>query len=202
VSKTVLYMSMSVDGFIAGPNVAPGNGLGDQGQCLHEWFLPDADPEKRAGGHLSGANREVVDEAMGTGAVVVGRRTFELADGWGGDHHDGVPIFVLSRRQPDPALTWPGVTYVDDITTAMTMAKDAAGPKDVLVHGARTARLALAAGVLDELQIHLVPVLLGQGEPLFEDLPPSHIELELLRAVDGPGVTHLRYRVTNAGTAG
>jgi dihydrofolate reductase len=81
----------------------------------------------------------------------------------------------------------------------MNMAKDVAGDKDVLVHGARTAQLALAAGVLDELQIHLIPVLLGQGEPLFEDMPPDHIELELLRAADGPGVAHLRYRVRTAG---
>lgn len=199
VSKTVLYMSMSVDGFIAGPNVAPGNGLGDKGHRLHAWFLPDADPAYRSGSHLAGVNREVMDEVMATGAVVVGRRTFELADGWGGDHHDGVPIFVLSRHQPDPEPQWPGVTYVNDVTAAMNMAKDAAGDKDVLVHGARTAQLALAAGVLDELQIHLVPVLIGQGEPLFENMPPDHIELELLRAVDGPGVTHLRYRVRTAG---
>jgi dihydrofolate reductase len=199
MGKIVLYMSMSVDGFIAGPNVAPGNGLGDKGERLHQWFLPDGDPEHRTGDHLAGVNREIVDEAMRTGAVVVGRRTFELADGWGGDHHDGVPIFVLSRHQPDPELQWPGVTYVSDVTTAMNMAKDAAGDKDVLVHGARTARLALAAGVLDELQIHLVPVLIGQGEPLFEDMSSDHIELELLRAADGPGVTHLRYRVRTEG---
>jgi dihydrofolate reductase len=200
VSKTVLYMSMSVDGFIAGPNAAPGNGLGDKGHRLHEWFLPDADVDRRRDlDHLAGVNREVMDEVMATGAVVVGRRTFELADGWGGDHHDGVPIFVLSRRQPDPEPQWPGVTYVSEVTAAMNMAKDAAGDKDVLVHGARTARLALAAGVLDELQIHLIPVLFGQGEPLFEDMPPDHIELELLRAVDGPGVAHLRYRVRTAG---
>ncbi|MFI6294863.1 dihydrofolate reductase family protein [Nonomuraea sp. NPDC050790] len=199
MSKTVLYMSMSVDGFIAGPNVAPGNGLGDRGQRLHEWFLPDADAEHRTGSHLAGVNRDVMDEALATGAVVVGRRTFELAGGWGGDHHDGVPIFVLSRRQPDPELQWPGVTYVGDVTAAVSMAKDAAGGKDVLVHGARTARLAIAADVLDELRIHLIPVLLGQGEPLFEDMPPDHVELELLSAVDGPGVAHLRYRVRTAG---
>ena len=199
MSKTVLYMSMSVDGFIAGPNVAPGNGLGDGGERLHQWFLPDGDPEQRTGTRLSGVNREVMDEAVRTGAVVVGRRTFELAEGWGGDHHDGVPIFVLSRRAPDPKLTWPGVTYVSDIAAAMGEAKDAAGDRDVLVHGAHTARLALAAGVLDEVQIHLVPVLLGQGEPLFADLPAESIERELLRSVDGPGVTHLRYRVGKAG---
>ncbi len=199
MSKSVLYMSMSVDGFISGPNAAPGNGLGDKGHRLHEWFLPDADAEHRRDlDRLAGVNREVMEEAMATGAVVAGRRTFELAGGWGGDHHDGVPIFVLTRlRAAEPH--WPGVTYGNDVTAAMTAAKDAAGDKDVLVHGARTARLALDAGVLDELQIHLVPVLLGQGEPLFADMPPDHIELELLRAADGAGVTHLRYRVRTEG---
>jgi dihydrofolate reductase len=193
-------MSMSVDGFIAGPNAGPGNGLGDRGHRLHEWFLPDADADRRTDlDHLAGANREVMDEVMATGAVVVGRRTFELAGGWGGDHHDGVPIFVLSRRRPAPELQWPGVAYVSDVAAAMDMARGAAGDRDVLVHGARTARLALAAGVLDELRIHLVPVLIGQGEPLFEDMPPDHIELELVHSADGPGVTHLRYRVRTEG---
>jgi dihydrofolate reductase len=199
-SKAVLSMSMSVDGFIAGPHDGPGNGLGDGGHRLHAWFLSSEDVEhKEFFGTLDGANREVMDELMSTGAVVVGRRTFELAGGWNGDHHDGVPIFVLSRRPPDPAMRHPGVTYVSDVTDAMQAAKAAAGDKDVLVHGALTARLALAAGVLDELQIHLVPVLLGQGRRLFDDMPPDHVELELLRAVDGPGLQHLRYRVRREG---
>ncbi len=200
MGKTVLYMSMSVDGFIAGPGEGPGNGLGDGGHRLHEWFLPGAGAgHKGAADRLAGVNREVMDEVMSTGAVVVGRRTFELAGGWGGDHHDGVPIFVLSRHQPDAKMRWPAVTYVSDVKSAMHVAKDTAGEKDVLVHGAVTAQLALAAGVLDELQIHLIPVLLGQGHRLFEDMPPDHIELELLRALDGPGVLHLRYRVRPAG---
>ncbi|SRR6266568_1272372 len=200
MSKAVLYMSMSLDGFVAGPNVGPGNGLGDGGHRLHEWFLPDAGAGRQgAADHLTGVNREVMDEVMATGAVVVGRRTFELAGGWGGDHHDGVPIFVLTRHQPDARLQWPAVTYVSDVKRAMDLAKDAAGEKDVLVHGAVTAQLALAAGVLDELQLHLIPVLFGQGHRLFEDMPPGHIELELLRALDGPGVLHLRYRVRPAG---
>jgi dihydrofolate reductase len=200
MSKTVLYMSMSLDGFIAGPNEAPGNGLGDGGHRLHEWFLPSAGAgHQGAADHLTGVNRELMDELMATGAVVVGRRTFELADGWGGDHHDGVPIFVLTRHQPDTRLQWPAVTYVSDVKRAMDLAKDAAGEKDVLVHGAVTAQLALAAGALDELQLHLIPVLLGQGHLLFEDMPPDHIELELLRALDGPGALHLRYRVRPAG---
>jgi dihydrofolate reductase len=200
MSKTVLYMSMSVDGFVAGPNEGPDNGLGDGGHRLHEWFLRDADADhKAANDRLTGVNRDVVDEFMATGAVVVGRRTFELAGGWSGDHHDGIPIFVLSRRPPDPDLQWPGVSYVNDVTTAMRMAKDAAGERNVLVHGAVTARLSLSAGVLDELQIHLVPVLLGQGRLLFDDMPAEHIELELLRAQAGRGVQHLRYRVQSAG---
>jgi dihydrofolate reductase len=139
----------------------------------------------------------MMDEAMATGAVVAGRGTFEPAGGWGGDHHDGVPIFILSRHQPDAEVAqWPLVTYVSDIETAMARAKDAAGEKDVLVHGVGTARLALAAGVLDELQIHLIPVLLGEGRRLFEGLGAEHIELERTRVLEGEsGVTHLRYRV-------
>jgi dihydrofolate reductase len=196
MSRAVLYMSMSVDGFIAGPHDGPDNGLGDGGHRLHEWLLIGADSDhKKIIDRLDGVNREIVDEFMSTGAVVVGRRTFEAAGGWDGDHHDGVPIFVLSRHQPDPAFRWPGVTYVSDVADAVHRAKDAAGDKDVLVHGAVTAQKALAAGVLDELQLHLVPVLLGQGRRLFDDMPPGHVELELLRAQDGPGVQHLRYRV-------
>ena len=102
-----------------------------------------------------------------TWAAVTGRRTFELADDWGGDHHDGLPIFVLTRREPGSETgQWPLITYATDVRTAMTEAKQAAGDKNVLVHGAGTAQLALAAGVLDELEIHLMPVLLGQGRSL------------------------------------
>jgi dihydrofolate reductase len=198
VSATVLYMSMSLDGFIAGPNEGPGNGLGDGGDRLHEWLWTGADAA-RSGvpGRPPGVNGQVFDELLATGAVVAGRGTFEPAGGWGGDHHDGVPIFVLTRQEPDSATRqWPLVSYVSDVTTAMTQAKRAAGDKNVLVHGAGTAQLALAAGVLDELEIHLVPVLLGQGRRLFDNLDPEHIELERTRLVEGEaGVTHVHYRV-------
>ena len=141
-------------------------------------------------------NGRVYDEFMATGAVVAGRGTFDPANGWGGDHHDGVPIFVLTHRQPDSSTrSWPLVSYVADVQTAMTQAKQAAGDKNVLVHGAGTAQLALAAGVLDELEIHLIPVLLGQGRRLFDHLGPEHIELESTRVLEGDGVTHLHYRV-------
>ena len=197
MAATVLYMSMSLDWFIAGPNEGPGNGLGDGGHRLHEWFLTGADADHKAISDLGGVNGQVVDEVMATGAVVAGRGTFEPAGGWGGDHHDGVPIWVLSRRAPGLDVSqWPLVTYVDDVRTAMAEAKRASGDKNVLVHGAGTAQLALAAGVLDELEIHLVPVLFGQGRRLFDERGPEHIELERTRVLEGEaGVTHLHYRV-------
>jgi dihydrofolate reductase len=190
VSATVLYMSMSLDGFIAGPNEGPGNGLGDGGHRLHEWAFPVGDADR------AGANAQIYDESMATGAIVAGRGTFEPAGGWGGDHHDGVPIWVLSRHEPGIDVSqWPLVTYVDDVRTAITEAKRAAGDKNVLVHGAATAQLALAAGLLDELEIHLVPVLFGQGRRLFDNLSPEQIELERTRVLEGDGVTHMHYRV-------
>ncbi len=197
MSATVLYMSMSLDGFIAGPNERPDNGLGDGGHRLHEWALRNAEAgHKEAAASLAGVNGEVFAEMMSTGAVVAGRGTFEPAGGWGGDHHDGVPIFILSRQEPGIDVSqWPLVSYVNDVTGAMTQAKEAAGDKNVLVHGAATAQLALGAGVLDELELHLIPVLFGQGRRLFEGLAPEQIELERTRVLEGDGVTHLHYRV-------
>ena len=198
MSATVLYMSMSFDGFITGPNAGPGNGLGDGGERLHEWIPMGDDPgPQQLAGRQTGVNGQVINEFMSTGAVVAGRGTFEPAGGWGGDHHDGVPIWILSRHEPGIDIgQWPLVTYVEDVETAMSEAKRAAGEKNVLVHGAAVAQLALAAGVLDELEIHVVPVLLGQGRRLFDDLSPEQIELERTRILEGEGgVTHMHYRV-------
>ncbi len=199
MSSTVLYMSMSLDGFIAGPNESPDNGLGDGGHRLHQWILPGAEGDdfKAAVGRLRGANRQIYDEFMSTGAVVAGRGTFEPASGWGGDHHAGVPIYILSRRPaPAWAADWPLVRYGSDLAAAMQDAKHAAGDKDVLVHGAGIAQRALTAGLLDELEIHLIPVLFGDGRRLFEHLGVEQCELERIRVLQGEGgVTHLRYRV-------
>lgn len=187
MGNTVLYMSMSLDGFIAGPNEADDNGLGDGGDRLHEWVFP---PE-------GGVNSQIVEEFMSTGAVIAGRGTFEPADGWKGDHHNGVPIWVLSRRPaPDWTTSLPAVHYTNDIEVAFREARDAAGERDVLVHGAATAQRAIAAGLLDEMEIHVIPVLLGEGRRLFEELGRKHRELErlMVRAGEG-GVTHLRYRL-------
>jgi dihydrofolate reductase len=143
----------------------------------------------------SGPAGELFDEWNATGAVLVGRRTVEQADHWGGDPH-GVPIFVPSHRPPGPSVAnYPLVTYVTDgIESAMAQAKAAAGERNVLVHGAYTAQSALQAGVLDELQIHQIPVLFGRGRRLFEVLP-SGVELEVVRVIDTPEATHIRYRV-------
>jgi len=182
-------MSMSLDGYIADPDDFLG---GDDGQRLHDWFAPDGDS-----GQPSGPAKQLLDELNATGAVVTGRRTAELMDHWGGDVHGGVPIFVPSHRPPGPAARWgyPLVTYVNDgIASAMAQAKAAAGERNVYVQGGYTAQRALEAGVLDELQIHLIPVLLGAGRRLF-DVLPSHVELDIVRVIDTPEATHLRYRI-------
>jgi dihydrofolate reductase len=191
MTKSVLHMSMSLDGFIAGADDGPGNGLGTGGSRLHEWL---GDPVS-AHPHFapSGLSGQVFAEVMATGAVVVGRKTFDFAGHWGGDHH-GVPIFVPTRgTSPEPQSGW--VHYVPDAATAMREAKAAAGDRDVMVHGAGLAQSLLREGLLDELEIHLIPVVLGDGRRLFG---ADRIELELTRVLDAPGVTHLRYRVVSS----
>jgi len=191
VSASVLYMSMSLDGYIAGPNDEPGNPGGDGFGRLHDWY-GDSQP---SGAGPSKASAEFLDEMNATGAVLAGRRTVEQVDHYNGHHH-GVPIFVPSHRPPGPSVAnYPLVTYVSDgIESAMAQAKAAAGDRNVLVHGAYTAQRALEAGVLDELQIHQIPVLLGQGLRMF-DVLPSPVELDVVRVIDTPEATHIRYRV-------
>jgi dihydrofolate reductase len=184
-------MSMSLDGYIAGPHDELGNPGGDGFGRLHEWLVtPDGEF-----GRPSGLGGQVWDEMIATGAVLSGRRTVEQVDHWKGDAH-GVPIFVPSHRPPGPSVAnYPLVTYVTDgIVSAMAQAKAAAGDRNVLVHGAYTAQRALEAGVLDELVIHQIPVLFGGGRRLFEVLP-SRVELEIVRVIDTPEATHIRYRV-------
>jgi dihydrofolate reductase len=170
-------MSMSLDGYIAGPNDEPANPGGDGFDRLHEWFTtPDGEF-----GRPAGPAGQLWDEMHATGAVLAGRRTVEQVDHWGGDAH-GRPIFVPSHRPPGPSVAnYPLVTYVTDgIASAMAQAKAAAGDRNVLVHGAYTAQRALEAGVLDELVIHQIPVLFGGGRRQFEVLP-SRVELEIVR---------------------
>lgn len=186
MGRLVLYMSMSLDGFIAGPDDRVGQELGRDGFRLFNW-LDDRMSD--------GPNGQVFREAMATGAVISGRRTFELAGRWQGDHHDGVPIFVLTHHIDDGDVPPGSARFVTDVADCAAQARAAAGDRAVMVHGAGAAQALLRAGLLDEMEIHLVPVLLGGGRSLFASLGPGHIELGLARVLDAPGVTHLRYRV-------
>jgi dihydrofolate reductase len=192
MANSVLYMSMSLDGYIAGPNDNPGNPGGDDFMRLHDWYGFVSTPPNTKG---TGLGAYFMDEVEATGAVLAGRRTVEQVDHWGGNHH-GVPIFVPSHRPPSESTAkYPMVTYVrDGIVSAMAQAKAAAGERNVMVHGAYTAQKALEAGVLDELQIHQIPVLFGTGRRMF-DVLPSRIELKIIKVIDTPQATHIRYRV-------
>lgn len=198
MGKIVLYMWISLDGFIAGPEDGPDRGLGIGGERLHDTLILDD------GGAVPATIRAedevaatVLAEVMDTGAVLTGRRTFDNGGRWDGDHHDGVPIFVLTRAIPaEPA---PGhARYVTDVREAAAQARQAAGDRDVLLHGAEAAQSLLRAGELDEMALQIVPVLLGQGRRLFENMPPEHVELELVRTLVGQGLLHTRYRVRAA----
>ena len=183
MSKSVLSMSMSLDGYIATPDDYLG---GADDERLHHWFASVGE---------SGPVKELVDAENACGAVLTGRRTAELMDHWGGDH-DGNPIFVVSHRPPGPAARYfyPKVHYVTDIVSAMEQAKAAAGDRTVELRGASVGQSALAAGVLDEIVVHQIPVLLGRGRRLFDELP-AEIELDVVEVIDTPEATHIRYRV-------
>jgi dihydrofolate reductase len=160
MARIRLDMTMSLDGYVAGPRDSVDEPMGVGGFRLFNWLDRRDDP---------GPNRTVYRELMATRAVVSGRRTYEHAGRWQGDHHDGVPIFVLTREVPDEPP--PGsVRYVTDVDECAAQARAAAGGGDVMVHGAGAGQALLRAGQLDELELHVVPVLLGQGRRLFDDL--------------------------------
>lgn len=194
MGRLVLYMSMSLDGFIAGPGDTQDNPFGASGHRLHAWLRSGGEEtgDFRPG---AGPGQTVFDEMISTGAVITGRRTGDFVGYWGGDHHDGVPIFVPTHQPP--ATTFPGdVRFVTDgAKSCARQAKAAAGQRDVLVHGAYTARECLRAGVLDVLEIQLIPVLFGAGRRLFDGLGPEHTELRLVRTLESPAAVHLRYEV-------
>ena len=198
MSEVFLTMAMSLDGFITGPDDNAENPAGTDGMRLMDWLdgeaVLDADGV-RAYRPKRPNSRRVFDEGMATGAVIAGRRTGEFAGYWGGDHHNGVPIFVPTH-QPPATNPYPRVHFVTDgIASCVEQARQAAGDQNVMMHGAYTGQQAIKAGVLDLIDIQLRPVLLGQGRRLFEDLPPEHIELDLVRRMEDPGVLHLRYAV-------
>ncbi len=180
-----LDMSMSLDGFVAGPKDDHDNPMGIGGFRLFNWLDHRNEP---------GPHSEAYAEATATRAFISGRHTYELANHWQGDHHDGVPILVLTHDVPDEPP--PGsVRFMTDVAACAAAAREAAGDADVLVHGAGAGQALLQAGELDELALHVVPVLLGQGKRLFDNLPADIKEFELVSHVSTPEALHLRYRL-------
>jgi dihydrofolate reductase len=207
-------ISVSLDGFVAGPNQSLDEPLGEGGEQLHEWVVATKTWRERhgkSGGEVT-PNDEVIRESSDrTGATVMGRRMYSggegtweddpNADGWWGDeppfHH---PVFVLTNHAREPVTKEGGTTFTfvtEGIGSAREQATAAAGEKDVLIAGGANAiQQCLSAGLVDEIQLHLVPVLLGGGVRLFDGLGTGDVKLELTRVIEAPDVAHLRYRVT------
>ena len=201
MGQVVFELSMSLDGFIAGPNDRPGLGLGEGGERLHQWAYDLASWRERHGlaGGQTNRDAELLDEAFrNTGASIVGRRMFDNAEGWGENPPFDMPVFVLTHQAREP-LVKGGTTFTfvtDGIESALAQARAAAGATNVAIGGgANVAQQYLKAGLLDEIEIHLVPILLGGGIRLFDHLGDAQIELERTRVIDSPSVTHLRFRV-------
>ena len=191
MSKVVSDVSMSLDGFITGPNVRAGNGMGDGGERLHAWMF-DAKSE---------ADAKIVEEKYAsTGAVILGKRMFDVGfEPWGDPPPFRMPVFVVTHEARTPLPMQGGTTYTfvtDGIEAALELAHVAAGDRNVGIWGgANIIRQYLRAGLLDELQLQLIPILLGDGTRLFEDLAPEGNELRRTRLIETPGATHLRFEV-------
>lgn len=193
---------MSLDGFVAGSNDGPERPLGDGGERLFAWhFGGDVNFRMPGGGpafKLSPASVELLREVYPTfGALVTGRRTFDITNGWGSNPPLGVPAFVVTHSVPQE---WvydgsPFTFVTDGVESAIEQAKAVAGDKNVGVGAASIAQQAIKAGLLDEIHIDLVPVLLGGGVRLFEHLGTGRIDLKRTRVIEAPGVTHLTFRV-------
>ena len=213
MSKVRVHISTSLDGYVAGPNQSMENPLGEGGEGLHDWVVPLKAWRERAGmegGEENVSTAVVRDEFANVGAEIMGRGKFgppsrgpwgddPWRGWWGDDPPFHKPVFVLTHHAREP-LTLSDTTFTfvtDGIEAALERAREAAGDGDVFIGGgAKTINLYLAAGLVDELELHVVPMLLGGGARLFDGVG-SAVTLELLRAVEAPGVTHLKYRVVN-----
>ena len=196
MTKVAAGITTSLDGYITGPNDGPGRGLGEGGERLHYWVFGGPwsyDEEPR--GEATGADKELLDEAMArVGAVVGGRNTFEAAGAWGGHNPFGVPFFVVTHKSDD-APPDAGFTFVNGLDEAIAQARNAAGGKDVFIMGgADVIRQALRAGYVEELSISIAPVVLGGGKRLFDDFEET-VNLEHLRLLQSSFATHISYRV-------
>ena len=202
MGKVAMGLSMSLDGFIAGPNDGPERPLGEGGELLFAWYS-SGDTEYRLPGtemvfEVSPQSAELLREAHSRmGAFVTGRRTFDITNGWGGSPPLGVPTFVLTHTVPQEWVYEgsPFTFVTDGVESAVEQARAAAGEKDVAVGAASVVQQCIGAGLLDEIHVDLVPVLLGDGVRLFEHLGAGPIELESTRVVEGAAVTHLTFRV-------
>jgi dihydrofolate reductase len=195
MSKVFVALAVSVDGFITGRDPGAGRGLGD-GSMLFDWYFDGDTPSQVFDGfRLSEPSSRVFDAIAGrVGVSLAGRNTYDDS-GWvnGGTPHPAAPLVVLSHR-PIPATNDRQTLVTTGIEDAVAVARDAAGDKDVALMGGGVTTAALAAGLVDEVILHQVPVLLGGGRPFFQSLP-EHVRLRLVEAVPAPGVTHLRYEV-------
>jgi dihydrofolate reductase len=210
MSKVRVHISVSADGYVAGPNQSKANPLGEGGESLHEWIFPLKawrEPHGRDGGE-TGPSNDVVEEATANvGAEIMGRGKFGGGPGpWGDDPWTGwwgeeppfhMPVFVLTHHEREP-LTLSDTTFTfvtDGIEAALERAQAAAAGKDVTIGGGADAiNQYLAAGLVDELELHVAPLVLGGGARLFDGVGPG-VVLEQIRAIEAPGVTHLKYRV-------
>jgi dihydrofolate reductase len=211
LSKLRLHITMSLDGYVAGPDQSEENPLGIGGEELHNWFVPlqaFQEAHGRTGGEIN-ASTPVAEERMeNLGATIMGRNMFgggpgpwsEEWKGWWGDdppyHH---PVFVLTHHQREPVEMEGGTTFhfvTEGIESALARAQEAAGGQDIwLAGGADAANQYLAAGLVDEIDLSIAPLLLGGGSRLFEGVGSDAVALEQVRAVDAPGVTHIKYSV-------
>ena len=206
MGKVSVGLTMSLDGFIAGPNDGPERPLGEGGERLFEWYSSGDTAYSMAGTDMvfsiSSQSAELLSEVEETmGAFVTGRRTFDITNGWGGNPPLGVPTFVVTHSVPQ-GWVYEGSPYTfvtDGVESAVEQAKTVAGDKGVAVGAASIAQQCIRAGLLDEITVNLVPVLLGDGVRLFEHLGPAPIELESTGVIEGSGVTHLTFRVMKDG---
>lgn len=190
MGKVIIDITMSLDGFVTAPNDGPGNGLGDNGRILHEWAInPTADDMLL-----------LAEEPMQTlGSCVLGRRTFDIAEGaWGDEPPFGTStVFVLTHR-PHETLQRGMTTFVfvtDGMESALKQAQESAAGKNVSLMGANVSQQYLKAGLVDEMEIHVANLLLGGGRPLFVNIGDEQIKLERIRVIPTPAATHIRYRV-------
>jgi dihydrofolate reductase len=197
------HMSMSLDGCIAGPNAGAGNPLGDGGVLIQQWMFDLAsfrEMQGLTGGQTNKDDEELRQRFAPTGAVVMGRRMFDEGEvPWGDYPPFRMPVFVVTHQPRERLVKEGGTTFTfvtDGIESALEQAKVAAGDKNVnIAGGADTVQQFIRAGLLDELEIHLAPLLFGEGIRLFDKIGPQHVELENMRVVASPKVTHLRFRV-------